>query len=228
MEEAIRVIVIDDHLVSRAGIIGLLRQNPKIVVVAEGWAGNHVWELVDKHKPDVLLTDLLMPAHAEGRPNELFEPIRTLYKVIQTYPQTAIIVISQEHDISTIQSLAEIGVKGYFLKTDDFTQSLGIAVEHIRQGMLYFSPEVAEIIRFAPKISCEIHLTKQQKRVLQAVFRSPEASRVELASSLGIAPSTLKKHINALYYKFGTPTMVACILKAMRMGLIEMDAESEI
>lgn len=225
MEDRIRVVVIDDHLVSREGIVSLISRNPRIDVVAEGWAGNHVVELLDEYKPDVLLTDLQMPAYADGRKTMLFEPVRTFQKVLHEHPRTAIIVISQEHDVSTIQNLAEVGVKGYFLKTDNFTRSLGTAVEQIQQGMMYFSPDVQEIILAAPKIARETRLTEQQKNVLRAVFRSPEASRAELAASMHISPSTLQKHINTIFATLEVPNMVACVFKAMRMGLIEVGSE---
>lgn len=97
--------------------------------VAEGEAGNHVLELVEAHQPDVLITDLQMPATAGGPPEVLFEPVHTLQKALQQYPDLTVVVISQEHDIYTIRSLAEIGVKGYFLKTDNFARSLGHVVE---------------------------------------------------------------------------------------------------
>lgn len=80
MEHVIRVVVIDDHFVSRKGIISLLESNQRIAIVAEGSAGNHILELLAEHKPDVLLTDLQMPAHADDPKGILFEPVSTLKK----------------------------------------------------------------------------------------------------------------------------------------------------
>jgi DNA-binding NarL/FixJ family response regulator len=223
MGNKIRVVVIDDHLVSRAGIVSLLARNPRIDVVAEGEAGNHVLDLVDAFRPDVLITDLLMPAVGDGSPDVLFEPVRTLQKALQQHPELAVVVISQEHDIYTIQSLAEIGVKGYFLKTDNFARSLGIVVEQIRDGMIYFSPDVQELILSAPPIAKNNHLTEQQMTVLRAIFRSPGVPRKELAASLHITKSTLQKHINMISDALEVPNIEACIIKAMRMGLIDLE-----
>lgn len=224
MEESIRVVVIDDHFVSRQGIISLLASNEKLEIVAEGSAGNHVLELMADHQPDVLITDLQMPAHEDNPKGVLFEPVSTLQKAIETYQSTSVIVLSQEHDVQTIQSLAEVGVKGYLLKTDDFARILGQVVEMIHVGTMYFSPEVQAIIVSAPKIRRKGKLTEQQLNVLRAVIRSPDVTREELAASLHISKSTLQKHINAIFASLEAPNMVSCVLKAMRMRLIDVDA----
>lgn len=223
MENTIRVVIVDDHLVSRAGIVSLLARNPRIDVVAEGEAGNHILELLTAHQPDVLITDLQMPATGGGPPDLLFEPVRTLQKALLQFPDLAIIVISQEHDIYTIQSLAEIGVKGYFLKTDNFAHNLGRVVEQIREGMIYFSPDVQEVILSAPPLARNGHLTEQQTAVLRAIVRSPGVPREELAASLHITKSTLQKHINMIFAALGVPNAEACIIKALRMGLIDVE-----
>ena len=222
MENVIRVVVVDDHFVSRKGIISLLESNPHIAIVAEGSAGNHISELLAEHQPDVLLTDLQMPALSEDPKGILFEPVSSLKKAIENYKSTSVIVISQEHDVQTIQSLAEIGVKGYLLKTDDFAQTLGHAVEMIHMGLQYFSPEVQEVIYAAPRIKQKRELTDQQMNVLRAIMRSPEATREMLAESLHISKSTLQKHITAIFEALDVPNMEACIIKAMRMRLVDV------
>ncbi|MCB8975814.1 MAG: response regulator transcription factor [Ardenticatenaceae bacterium] len=222
MDTVIRVVVVDDHFVSRKGIISLLGINQNISVVGEGSAGNHIMELLAEHRPDVLLTDLQMPGNANDPKGILFEPITTLKKAIEKYNTTSVIVISQENDVQTIQSLAEVGVKGYMLKTDDFARTLGTAVEMIHTGLLYFSPEVKEIIYAAPKIRQKRELTDQQLNVLRAIMRSPEATREALAESLYISKSTLQKHITAIFEAMNVPNMEACIIKAMRMRLVDV------
>lgn len=223
MSEQIRVAVIDDHFVSRKGIITLLVDNDDIEVVAEGSAGNHVSEILEQFKPDILITDLQMPADVNNPRGALFEPVSTLQKAIRQHPTTSVIVVSQEHDVQTIQSLAEIGVKGYVLKTDDVAGTLGRVVEMVHSGALYFSPEVRKIIYSSPRINNRNPLTEQQLNVLRAVVRSPEASREALAESLYISPSTLQKHIGAIFQTLNVPNMTACLLKAMRMGLLDVD-----
>ena len=224
MKKLVRVIVIDDHFISRKGITSLLGENPRIEVVAEGSAGNHVLELLSEYEPDVLIIDLQMPAHENDLNGLLFEPVSSLKKVKKRFNNISIIVISQEHDVQTIQSLAEIGVKGYLLKTDDFADTLGKAVEMIHMGLLYFSPEVQEIIYSSPKINEKKLLTKQQLNVLRAIIRSPGASREAIAKSLFISKSTLQKHIAAIFESLDVPNMEACIIKAMRMRLVDVDA----
>jgi DNA-binding NarL/FixJ family response regulator len=223
MDKTISVAVIDDHLVSRKGIISLLSENPRVTVVAEGMAGNHVLQLLDKYKPDVLITDLQMPANVNGNRAKFFEPVSTLQEAIRQYPQTAIMVLSQEYDVQRIQSLAEIGVKGYILKSDDFTGILGKAVEMIYFGAMYFSPEIQKIIYSAPRMRNNKSLTPQQLNILNTAVRFPELSREQLADSLYISKSTLQKHIAGIFEVLDVPNMESAIIKAMRMQLIDIE-----
>jgi DNA-binding NarL/FixJ family response regulator len=226
MPDVIRVVVIDDHLVTRKGIISLIEKNPRIQIVAEGSAGNHVLELLAAHQPDVLITDLQMPAYADGPKNVLFEPVSTLQKAIQQYRNTTVFVLSQEHNVHTIQSLAAVGVKGYMLKTDDFAATLDQAVEMIRlgAGASYFSSEVWAILLAAPRLKVNTELSERHLEVIRAIFRSPEATRKQLAESLNIAQSTLQKHINSIFEEMGVPNMESCLIKAMRMRIVDVEA----
>lgn len=221
MDSTIRVVVVDDHLVTRAGIVNLIERNPRVRVVAQGTAGNHILPLLEEHHPDMLITDLRMPAHDDKPKGALFDSIAMLHKAIRQHPNTGVIVLTQQDDIQTIQSLAEIGVKGYMLKTDDFTQILDQAVEMIYLGATYFSPEVREVIFSSPRLVGGEQLTGRQLDVLRAIIRTPHASRDEIAESLHISKSTLQKHITALFAALEVPNMEACIIKAMRMRLVD-------
>jgi NarL family two-component system response regulator YdfI len=225
--ESIRVVVIDDHFVSRQGIISLLATNPKLVVVAEGSAGNHATEFVAQYRPDILITDLQMPAHAGQPAGPLFEPISTLERLIKSNPSLSVIVISQEQDIATIQSLAEIGVKGYFLKTDNIARLLGSATEDIHKGTPYFSPEARRIIYGAPPPKKKSPLTEMQLNVLTAIVREPHLSRAELAANMGISIGTFNKHKDKMFVALGVNSITACILHAMRMKIISLEEYTE-
>lgn len=223
MEDIIRVVVIDDHLVTRKGICSLLAANPLIEIVAEGSAGEHVHSLLAAYRPDVLITDLQMPAQADYPAGALFEPVAGLRQAIQEYQETAVLVLSQEHHVQTIQSLAEVGVKGHLLKTDDFTAILDQAVEMIHKGATFFSAEVQNVIFSAPRLSSPNHLTERQLDVIRAICQNPEATREQLAERLFISKSTLQKHINAIFATLDVPNMESCIIKAMRMRLVDVE-----
>jgi len=223
MEKLIRVVVVDDHVVVRKGVLSIVANNPSIEVVGEGRAGNHVLELLAAHRPDVLIVDLQMPARVGG-PNELlFEPIATLQRAIQNYPETAVLVLSQEHNVQTIQSLAETGIKGYILKTDDFSTFLDKAIEMVAGGIPYFSHEVMEVILSSPPLRLRTELTTRQLEVLRLVVYTPTISREAQADELGIALSTLQKHIQAIFSILEVPNMESCMIKAMRMGLVDVE-----
>jgi two-component system invasion response regulator UvrY len=220
MKNDIRVVVVDDHHLTRGGIINLIIQNPKVKVVGEGCAGNHIFELLEQHHPDMLITDLQMPAQENGAVHALFEPVTSLQKVKRQFPDMTIMIITQEDDIQTIQSLAEIGVNGYFLKSDDSTHILPMAIEMVHHGGTYFSPEVKEVIHAAPKLKPATALTERHIQVLNAIVRSPASTRAEQAHSLHISENTLQKHITQIFSILNVPNMESCILKALRMRLV--------
>lgn len=223
MKDAIRVVIVDDHFVTRQGIISLLSRNERIQIVGEGSAGEHVLTLLAEHRPDILITDLQMPAQAEELNGPWFEPAKTLQQVTNEYDSTAVVVLSQEHDAQTIQTLAEIGVRGYLLKADASAAVLDRVVEIIHAGHHYFSPEVQRIIYTASPIQNEHSLTERQLAILRAIARFPESYREDLADSMNITTSTLQKHISAIFAKMETTNMVSTILKAMRMGLVSLN-----
>lgn len=223
MDKLIRVVIVDDHVIVRKGVISIVADNPSIEVVGEGSAGNHVLELLAAHRPDVLIVDLQMPARLGGPKGLLFEPITTLQRAIQEYPETAVLVLSQEHNVQTIQSLAEAGIRGYILKTDDFTTFLDKAIEMVVGGIPYFSHEVMEVIVSSPPLRLKTELTARQLEVLRLIVYTPTISREAQADELAIALSTLQKHIQAIFSILEVPNMESCLIKAMRMGLIDVD-----
>jgi DNA-binding NarL/FixJ family response regulator len=223
VKDSIQVIVVDDHTVVRRGVVSLLKENDRIEIVAQGSAGNHVLELVELHRPDVLIADLQMPAQESDPTGPMFEPIYTLQKVIKKFPETAVIVLTQSDDIQTMQSLAEIGVKGYILKSDDFTQFLGRAVEMIHAGGMYLSPEVREVVIAAPLSKLKKPLTGRPLTVLKTIVGSPEASRDEIADMLSISKYTVDKHITTINSAFNVSSLEASILKAIRAGIIHIE-----
>ncbi len=215
----IRVVVVDDHMVTCAGIVALLGNNPNLSVVGIGQAGEHVLRLLREHEPDVLLMDLQMHLYEADPRAGMFQPISTLEVARDRHPHTAVVVISQEQDIYTISSLAEIGVKGYFLKSDRLTVTLGAVVEQIHLGGTYFSPAVRQIIEQMPKLKRSARLTRAQRGVLQVLLQYPELARTAQAEKLGIAPVTFQKHIGALFEALHVTNMESCLVKAMRMRL---------
>lgn len=220
MKNNIRVVIVDDHFVTRQGILSLLSRNERIQVVGEGSAGEHVLRLLAEHKPDILITDLQMPAEADNPDSGWFEPVRVLKQAMAEFSSTAVIVLSQQHDAQTIQSLAEIGVQGYLLKADRSASSLDSVVEIVHAGNPYFSPDVQAIIYAAAPIKDDCQLTEAQLAILRAIALYPGSKRKDLALKINVSHNTINTHVTAIFKKMGTRNMVSTIIKAMRMGLI--------
>ena len=220
MSEKIRVVIVDDHALLRSGVVATLSRSPHIEVVGTGAAGNHVAELLQEHQPDVLITDLHMPAHSDHPDGPLYQSITALSKLTPKYPNTAFVILTQNDSVYTIQNLAQLGVKGYLLKSDDFTDLLDQVVERVHNGRPYFSPEVLEIIDAAPRLRVPQELTNREKEVIRTTILSSTGDRAETAEILFISLSTLQKHITSIKQKFQATSMEQVLVQTIRMGLV--------
>ena len=130
-------------------------------------------------------------------------------------------VLTQDDSVYTIQALMNVGVKGYVLKSDDFTEVLDRVIEMVAGGNVYFSPAVLAAIKSRPRRRPQ-DLTPREIEIVRAVILEPGLTRLALAGRLGISESTLSSHISAIYRKLDAPNMETVIVMAIRMGLVEV------
>ena len=218
--DPITIITIDDHPLIREAIRSLLASRKDMKLVAEGWVGEHLLTLVEQHQPDVVILDLSMPQFADGQ-QERFAVLPTLAKLNETFPQTAVIILSQYAVKSVIQEAIEVGVKGYLLKSDNLSLNLTGAIEAVHQGGVYFSQEISQLL-FQPATAVVTGnlLTERQKEIILAVARKPNASYTQIANDLYISESTLKGHLHKAFKTLDVTNITACIIHCMQQGLI--------
>jgi len=133
MTEYISVIAVDDHPLIRQAVRSLLTDRPDMVLTAEGSVGADVFTLTQKHKPDVLLLDLNMP-QTESDSGERFKALPTIAKLIKTYPELSIIILTQYDVPAIIQGAIHLGVQGYMSKSDNLSLDLPEAISRAQQA----------------------------------------------------------------------------------------------
>ncbi len=142
----ITVICVDDHLLIRSAVRSLLEPNDHINLVAEGSVGEHVLQLVEKHRPNILILDMGMPMTENPQSDERFYPLPTVARLNREYSETAVIFLTHEASPLIIQSAIELGVRGYLLKSDNLSLHLREAVEVVHRGGVYFSQEISSLL----------------------------------------------------------------------------------
>jgi len=222
ISNSIRVVIVDDHPLIHEAVRSLLSKHNDMELVAEGTTGEHVIPLVTKHQPDILLLDLSMPQHAADPETDRFSAPSTLLTLQATHPETAVIILSQYLRPAILQYMIKYGVRGYILKGDNFSLTIPKALQEVSQGGSYFSPKVTRALVSQSHQPNHI-LTQRQKEIVLTVAQNPDITYAVLASTLYIAESTFKGHLQQVFKILEVGNITACIMRCIDLGLITCD-----
>ena len=196
---SIRVVVADDNLITRAGIVQLLE--PDIEVVATCGDLPEVIDTVDRESPDVVLTDIRMP------PSHSDEGIRLANRLRETHPEIAVIVLSQFEEPVFALSLLERGSdrRGYLLKerVHDRAEQRDALQTVVRGGAVIDPALVDALVRGKAAIerSALADLSPRERQVLAEIAQGK--SNAAIAESLVLSKGAVEKHINGIFLKLG-------------------------
>lgn len=130
----IRIILADDHKIVRQGVKALLEGEPDLKIVGEAADGREALAMVEKLRPDVLVTDLLMDG-TNG--------IRATRQVKKRFPDTTVIVLSMYANVAYVAEAVRAGASGYVLKGSDLADLIH-AIRNARNGNLFLSAPLSE------------------------------------------------------------------------------------
>jgi DNA-binding NarL/FixJ family response regulator len=212
----IRVLVVDDHDLFRAGLSSLLAMQPDIEVVAQASGGRMGVRLAEELRPDVVLMDLRMP-DLEG-----YEATR---EILDRDSSARVLVLTVASDDSDVEAALEAGACGFMAK-DTPVDGVAVAVRAAAQGVAWLSPRAAEVVlgRVRQRAiepdsddGLEAQLSSRELDVLRLIARGME--NAEIAETLGISPRTAKNHVSNILAKLGLPSRVQAAIYAVRRGL---------
>lgn len=204
----IRILVVDDHPVVRAGMVALLGEVEDFDIVGEAATGAEALAVVPRLTPDVVLMDLRMPvmdgAEATARLRGLEGAPEVL--VLTTYDTDADIVRA-----------VESGARGYLLK-DTPPTVLADAIRRAAAGETVLAPPVAARLAERLRAPARVELTPRELDVLRAVARG--LSNAEVGRELFIGEATVKTHLLRIFAKLEVTDRTAAVTAAYRQGLI--------
>lgn len=211
---SIRIMMVDDHPVVRAGLRALLEADEGIEVVAEVGSGQEGLRMLDElaaspdGAPDLVLMDLNLGEGIGG-----IETTRTLR---QRHPSVQVLAVTTFDAEADIVGALEAGATGYVLK-DSPTQALIDAVDEAAAGRSVLSPEVQQrlVHRMTHPATA---LSPREAEILEALATG--ATNREVAKALFISESTVKTHLVHLYGKLGVDSRTSAIRVARERRLI--------
>lgn len=216
----IRVGVVDDHAIVRAGLRQVLEADPGFDVVGEAGTAAAALELVRERQPDVMLIDINLPDESGLR---LTERLRALYEGLR------LLILSVHDDPEIVRESVRLGAHGY-LRKDTTPADLRAAVRAVYAGDAYFSPSVARTLAAAlrgraPAASDLLQrLTQRERDVLTRVAGG--LPNKEIAAELGISVRTVESHRDSLMKKTGCKNVAALTRLALESGLLASSGDS--
>jgi DNA-binding NarL/FixJ family response regulator len=204
----IRVMVCEDHVIVREGLVSLLQARGDFEVIAEAGDGETALALFRRQPPDVTLIDLRMP-RLDG-----VEVIRTLRR---EYPDSRFLVLTTYDTGDDITRALQAGASGYLLKGTNRT-TLRDAIRLVHAGRRYIPPEIAD--RVIPGATAA-ELTDREVEVLRRIAEG--LSNAEIGDQLGISESTVKTHVNHLLGKLGVTDRTKALVLALKRGLVHIE-----
>jgi DNA-binding NarL/FixJ family response regulator len=216
-QRTIRVLLVEDHTLVRAGIRELLRNLDGIEVVAEASNGREALELIEKHMPNVVLMDIAMRG---------MNGLEVAERVIKQYPRVHVVVLSQYTDEEYVRQSLHIGANGYIPK-DAATSELEIAIRAAAQGETYLNPSISKhlienYLRSPETVTGPLkQLTPRQREVLQLIAEGNTMNRI--AKVLNISVKTVETHRAQLMERLDIHDVAGLVRYAVRIGLVTSD-----
>jgi two-component system, NarL family, nitrate/nitrite response regulator NarL len=211
----VRLAVVDDHALFRAGLISLLNEMQGFQVVGEAADGQGALDLVRRLKPEVILLDVNMPGMSG------VETVRALRNLSQS-DQCRVIMLTISKSEEDLLGAIAAGADGYLLKSAE-PEELQKAILLVRQGLSVLSPQVTRQVMRAVVSGDQNRvpdsgLSSREMEVLNCLAQGK--TTVQIASDLFISENTVKTHVRHILEKLEASNRAEAVSKAVQMGLI--------
>jgi len=209
----IRVLVVDDHAVVRAGLTRILDAEPDIEAVAEAPNGERAVFEAMEHQPDVVLMDVVMPGKSG---------IEATRAVLQAVPSTTVLVLSMQDDPRYVREAFEAGASGYVMKeaADDEVVD---AVRAVASGQRYLHPALGARLLEAEseerRRAAADPLSDREREILRLLALGH--TNQEIAKMLYVSVRTAETHRAHIMQKLGLTSRAELVRYALGEGMLD-------
>jgi len=211
MGDNVRLMLVDDHPLMLMGIASML-SGKGIEIVGTASNGSEALEMVPVLKPDVMMLDIVMP---------VMDGIELARRMRALYPDVALLVLSSDSSLASLEVLLNIGIDGFLSKNSDALVMLD-AVKSVALGYEYYGTDIARLIErisLAKKASESI-FTPRELDVIR--FSCMGLQYKEIAERLGIRYLTVVTIKNNIFRKLGINNTVELVVYAIKNELITL------
>ena len=201
----IRLLLVDDHAVMRAGLANMLNANQDFRVVADASDGDTAIELFREHNPDVTLLDVMMPG---------VSGTECLRRLIVEFSTARVLMLSSSDADEDIAQALDAGACGYVTKTA-LPADLIAAIHNVHAGNQSISTEVQR--RLAERATTE-KLSRREIEVLHLMRRG--LSNPQIGEQLGITARTAKAHVAAIIQKLEVSDRTEAVARGFERGFL--------
>ena len=209
-----RIVLVDDHTLVRAGIRALIEAMEGLQIVAEGANGFEAVALCRQHAPDLVVMDISMRE---------MNGIEATEAVLAACPGTKVLVLSMHAAEEFVRRAMRAGASGYVVK-DSVPLELRLAIEAVSRDQIYVSPRVSRhlvsALRSAGESPLDV-LTLRQREVLQMIAEGK--STKEIAAALDLSAKTIETHRAAIMARLGIRDIAGLVKYAARNHLVTLD-----
>ncbi len=214
----IRILLADDHIITRQGLRSLLDNQSDMEVVGDAENGRTAVELSDELEPDIVIMDVSMPD---------LNGIEATRQIISQSPNIKIIALSMHSDSLYVSEMLKSGASGYLLKDCAF-EELTEAIRIVTSDKTYLSPSISGVViddylhRLSKTdVSDPDVLTDRERQILQPIAEGKTTKQIAL--QLHISTKTVETHRRQIMNKLNLHSVAELTKYAIRKGLTALD-----
>lgn len=215
----IRVLIVDDHAVVRAGLRMLLESDPELTIVGEGENGEDAIRLSKELNPDVILMDVTMPG---------VDGVEATRHIKSLAPAQAVLALTIHEGADYFFHMLQAGASGYVPKRAAPAELLR-AIHVVAEGKVFLEPSVAKdlVSDYLTRVEAGREhdsydgLTEREREILTHI--AEDDTNMAIANDLGISVNTVERHRENIMRKLNLHTRTELVKYAIRKGLISLD-----
>jgi len=210
MTEQIRVLIVDDHDMVRAGLATFLEVSDDLELVGEAKDGREAILFCEQKNPDVILMDLVMP---------VMDGVSAIKEIRKRWPGVQVVALTSFQEGDLVQQALQAGATGYLLKNADI-QTLSHAIREAHAGKSVLAHEAVQALVEATQQPSEpeYNLTRREMEVLALMVEG--LNNPAISDRLFISIGTTRSHVSNILSKLGVSNRAEAIALALRSKII--------